>query len=331
MYVKLLSVIVTLVISALIGGVSIHGIGEYGWTVFVVVPIIIGFLPPYLVGMVQEIGKFESFKLSFLTLVFALIGLLLFAIEGLICIAMASPLLVVAILIASYFGYKVNKGKWINPTNSSIGLIVLCVTSMGFDVISESDNLIPVKTKITVNAPIENVWHNVVTFNKIDTPNDWIFKTGIAYPTDATIKGTGVGAVRYCNFTTGSFVEPITTWNEPNLLQFDVIEQPIPMNEFNPFWDIHPPHLDGYFLSRKGQFKLTKLANGSTELEGTTWYKLDILPQQYWKQWSDFVIHRIHQRVLNHIKKEAEGEFSSEVSVSLSRHDSFNLCDIKPK
>lgn len=109
----------------------------------------------------------------------------------------------------------------------------------------------PVTTSIIVEAPVEKVRNNVVTFNKIVSEQDWIFKTGVACPKDATIKGDGVGAIRYCNFTTGSFVEPITTWDEPNLLQFDVVDQPIPMNEFNPFWDIQPPHLDGYFLSKK--------------------------------------------------------------------------------
>ena len=46
------------------------------------------------------------------------------------------------------------------------------------------------------------------------------------------------------------------------------------MNEYNPFWDIHPPHLDGYFVSKKGQFTLNQLADKKTELEGTTWYTL---------------------------------------------------------
>ena len=78
------------------------------------------------------------------------------------------------------------------------------------------------------------------------------------------------------------------------------------MNEMNPFWDIHPKHLDGYFLSKKGQFKLTKINENKTLLEGTTWYTLDITPVIYWKQWSDFIIHRIHHRVLNHIKVQAE-------------------------
>ncbi|NBP97360.1 MAG: hypothetical protein EBU25_05975 [Burkholderiaceae bacterium] len=41
------------------------------------------------------------------------------------------------------------------------------------------------------------------------------------------IVGKGVGSVRHCNFTTGSFVEPITVWDEAKLLKFDVVEHQI--------------------------------------------------------------------------------------------------------
>ena len=304
--IKPISIILTLVISAILGYIEIEMFKEYGWTLFLVIPFLIGFLPPFIMGRQNEISRNESFKLSFTTLGIVLLGLLVFAIEGMICIAMAFPLIGLLTWLGSYLGYKINAGKWINSTNTTIGLFLICVTTMSFDYINKPENLIPVKTTIIVNAPINEVWKNVVTFNKIDEPTDWIFYTGISYPTDATIEGTGVGAIRHCNFTTGSFVEPITTWNEPNLLQFDVVEQPIPMNEFNPFWEIHPPHLDGYFKSYKGQFKLTKIDENRTELEGTTWYKVDITPEIYWKSWSDFIIHRIHKRVLNHIKIETE-------------------------
>ena len=305
-YIKPIAVFSGLILSLFIGWVSIFILGDYGWTVFITVPFLMGFIPPYIVGRTQEIRLKESYKMGFSTLGLVLLALLLFAIEGLICIAMASPILVAFVWLGAYIGYKANAGNWINPTNSALMMILLCGLSMSFDTINETNRLIPVNTKIIVNAPIENVWEHVVTFNKIDSPQDWIFRTGISSPTDATIKGKGIGAVRYCNFTTGSFVEPITTWDEPELLQFDVIEQPIPMNEFNPFWDIHPPHLEGYFVSKKGQFKLKRLSKNKTELEGTTWYKLDILPQAYWRLWSDFVIHKIHKRVLNHIKSSAE-------------------------
>ena len=51
---------------------------------------------------------------------------------------------------------------------------------------------------------------------------------------------------------------------------------------------------------------LTVLPNGATRLEGTTWYRNAIWPSLYWQIWSDYIIHRIHLRVLVHIKNEAE-------------------------
>lgn len=302
---KILAIVSTILIVFIVGGLSIYGLGEYGLVVFLFVPFLIGFLPPYIIGRQAPITKSEAYSLSFLTLGLSCLLMLVFAMEGMICIIMASPILALLTLLGAYTSYKITSSKWNNPTNTTFLLALTAIGLMSFDAIKEAV-LIPVKTQVVVDAPIEAVWENVVTFNTIAEPTDWLFKTGISYPTDATIKGTGVGAIRYCNFTTGSFVEPITTWNEPTLLQFDVAEQPIPMDEFNPFWNIHPPHLDGYFQSQKGQFALTKISANQTSLEGTTWYKVDITPEWYWKTWSDFILHRIHQRVLNHIKKETE-------------------------
>ncbi len=31
-------------------------------------------------------------------------------------------------------------------------------------------------------------------------------------------------------------------------------------------------------------------------------------PVAYWQLWSDYIIHRIHTRVLNHIKRNAEAQ-----------------------
>lgn len=301
-----LAITFTVLIAFTIGFISIEFFDEYGWTVFVLTPVIIGFLPPFIIGRKSKLTLKSSYKFSFLTLGIVTLCLLFFAIEGLICIAMASPFAAILVWLGSYLGYLTTKSNKLNNKNTLSILILTSVGFMSFDTVNNPKDLIPVKTKIIIEAPIQAVWENVVTFNKIEAPSDWIFKTGVAYPTDATIKGHGVGAIRYCNFTTGSFVEPITTWDEPNLLQFDVIKQPAPMDEFNPFWDIHPKHLDGYFKSYKGQFKLKKLAENKTELEGTTWYKVDITPEFYWSAWSDFIIHRIHLRVLNHIKEESE-------------------------
>ncbi len=112
--------------------------------------------------------------------------------------------------------------------------------------------------------------------------------------------------MRHCEFSTGAFVEPIQVWEEPRLLQFSVVDQPAPMQEWTPYREIHPRHLSGYLASERGQFLLTPLASGGTHLEGTTWYRHHMWPADYWQLWSDAIIHRIHLRVLRHIKSLAE-------------------------
>jgi hypothetical protein len=177
---------------------------------------------------------------------------------------------------------------------------------MGFEyAIGPAATVRSVTTSVEINAMPEGVWQNVIAFSTLDKPTELVFKTGIAYPINAIIDGHGIGAVRHCNFTTGSFVEPITVWDEPHLLRFSVDEQPEPMKEISPY-NIHPNHLHGYWVSKQGQFKLTQLPNGHTLLEGTTWYANKIKPDFYWTIWSDYIVHAIHKRVLQHIKKQCE-------------------------
>ncbi|HJP60493.1 MAG TPA: hypothetical protein VJ865_10850, partial [Gemmatimonadaceae bacterium] len=129
----------------------------------------------------------------------------------------------------------------------------------------------------------------------------------IAFPVAATIDGAGVGAVRRCEFSTGAFVEPITVWDEPRRLAFDVISQPPAMRELSPYSKVYAPHLNGFFRSARGEFRLVPTDSG-TRLEGHTWYSVNIHPQSYWRALSEALLHRIHQRVLDQVKREAEAE-----------------------
>lgn len=221
---------------------------------------------------------------------------------------MAIPILLLLVIIGSLIGYVIVKKA---PERSSMTMVLLIFAfpTLSFLEKDHLPSLTSVVTQIEIEADLPTVWKNVIEFSPLEEPTEFIFKTGIAYPLDATIEGSGVGAIRYCNFTTGSFVEPITVWDEPHLLKFDVLEQPEPMKELS-FWDIDAPHLHDYFVSKQGQFKLTKLQNGNTLLEGTTWYYHNIRPKMYWQLWSDAIIHQIHNRVLKHIKKQAEKENS---------------------
>ena len=307
---KWFSIGITVLLSGLLTVWGIYGIGEYGMALFILTPLLIGFAPAVLIGQGQSIKANEAVKNGFITLAIFTAGLLLFAIEGLLCIAMMAPLAAFLTWVGSLIGYALVRKSSDRSSLTMLLLLILLVPSTAYMEKDVEPELVEVTTSIDIDAEPAAVWKNVIEFPELEEPKEWLFKTGIAYPINAHIRGTGVGAIRSCNFTTGSFIEPVTTWEEGKLLEFDVVQQPAPLKEIS-FWDIDAPHLQDYFVSKKGRFKLTALPGGRTRLEGTTWYYHDIRPAFYWQIWSKYIVHKIHERVLEHIRKNAEGQVTS--------------------
>ncbi len=302
----LAGILVSVVFSLVIFLVAVYVFGSYGTTLFLGVPILIGVATTFLYNQpdLQSLGK--SIAVSELALLIACGCLLLFAAEGAICVAMLLPFAVVMTALGGLIGYAMASTTISKPTTFLLPLALIFPTLLGADAFYRSTPLYEVESSIIINAPPEEVWPNVVGFSDLESPPTWYFELGIAYPVRATIEGEGVGAIRRCEFSTGAFVEPITVWDKPNRLAFEVESQPPPMTELSPYQHVHPPHLDGYLRSQRGEFRLVRIPGNRTRLEGSTWYEFEMYPQGYWTLWSDWSIHRIHLRVLEHIKDLSE-------------------------
>jgi hypothetical protein len=227
---------------------------------------------------------------------------------------MAAPIALVLAILGGSLGYRIQANHW-RPRQSQAMLGLILMFMPGFAGteywIGGQAPTFRVQSSIEVDAPPDVVWQKVVAFSEISPPTELLFRSGIAYPIRAEISGTGPGATRHCIFSTGTFVEPIVVWDEPRLLRFSVTENPPPIHELSPYRIVKAPHLHGYFVSHQGQFLLVALPGGRTRIEGTTWYSNALWPASYWRLWSDYVIHRIHLRVLNHIKGEVENTIAS--------------------
>ena len=295
-------------VAALMVGITIYVLHHYGSSLFVATPVLMGVVHAMVLSRLQTGSVSNIIALGQLTLLGSMCFLLLFALEGILCLAMAWPFAAVLMVFGSAVGYLLDKGFRSSPAVQR--WVPLMLTAM-LPLVAWQDSrerlsaLREVATAVEIDAPPAAVWRHVVSFPDLPPPSG-IFATGIACPLRARIDGSGVGAIRYCEFTTGAFVEPITVWDEPHRLAFDVTDQPPPMRELTPF-DIHPPHLNGYLRSRRGEFRLVAIDDGRrTRLEGSTWYELDVHPGMYWRLWSDGLIAAIHRRVLDHIRTLAE-------------------------
>lgn len=325
---KLLSAVASIGLTAIVGFVlalvSTEIFEVYGSGIFLATPVACGIISVWIYNRKgkKEIG--ESISVSFFAGCITLLGFLVVGFEGLICLAMAIPVVLPLFIIGGLVGYAISNaiGKRIVSDITVILLVCFVPLLMGFESKEESShNIRKAVTEVEINAPINMVWNEVIQFSEIPEPKEFLFRIGIAYPTDARIEGSGVGAIRYCNFSTGSFVEPITHWEENVKLGFDVIEQPEPMTEISPHTGIHPPHLDWAIRSVKGQFMLKEKEDGTVVLEGTTWFYTVMEPEPYWSWITEEMVHLIHKRVLNHIKSTVENNANqARVATPLARH-----------
>lgn len=274
---------------------------SYAIGVFAVAPFALGLLADLIT---RPATRRHSLASAFVTLLLGSAFMLLAGFEGVICLAMAAPLAFALAFLGSSVGFALRE-RYLSPTARAAMLtaaLLLAPAGIGAHAVWKPiDPLFEVRSSIEINAQPAQVW-NFVVASEIPEEREWLFHTGLAYPKRSTIDGN----IRRCEFSTGTFVEPITRSEAPRLLEFDVTSSPAPMEELSPYGHIHPPHLDGYLVSRRGRFQLTPLPGNRTLLVGTTWYQHHLQPAEYWRWWSDYVIRRIHSRVLRNIKRLAE-------------------------
>jgi uncharacterized membrane protein YhaH (DUF805 family) len=301
----LLGVAASLGITLVTVGIGIYLKRSYSTGLFLGVPFTIGYISSYIYNRRFPRSVGESIVVAVASVTIAGGALIVFALEGVVCTAMALPLAVAVAWPGAVVGRLVAQ-RAVEP-GTGIGMALLAPL-----IVAAEPRAAPpvheVVTVVEIAAPPAVVWRHVVTFPDLPPPTELVFRTGVASPTRARIVGTGVGATRYCDFTTGSFVEPITAWEENRLLAFDITSQAPPMTEWSPYRDVNPPHLDGYFRATHGEFRLTALPGGRTRLEGRTAYVVDMFPQRYWTLPAGRIVAAIHERVLRHIAALAEEE-----------------------
>jgi hypothetical protein len=294
-------------------GVALAAFGAthaaYGWWLFLGVPLLMGYLA-VLVDTRHRLKSAGQCMVPALTpLAIASVLLLAWKIEGAICLAMAAPLAIPLAMFGGYLAFLTRrKDGRIVVTSCLMGLIPFGVVTAPR---GPQNHEFRVSTQIVVNAPSAVVWNFVYAFPDLAAPRELIFRVGVASPIGSTIAAFGEGAERSCKLSTGILRERVTAWDPPRLLRFDVLSTPPAMKELSPWKDLDPPHLHGFYVSKRGEFRLQPLPGNRTLITGTSWYRHGLEPAQYWRLWSDYVIHHIHRRVLEHVKRLAEDEYAA--------------------
>jgi uncharacterized membrane protein YhaH (DUF805 family) len=286
-------------------GVGIYLRRTYSAGLFLGVPFTVGYISSYIYNRGYDRPPGQSIVIAMASVAIGAGLLILFALEGAVCTVMAMPIALAIAFPGAVLGRIVARRGVHAAMGGGMALVVPLFVGVEPRATPPTHEVV---TVVEIAARPEVVWRHVVMFPELPPPSELLFRAGVAAPVRARIEGSGVGAIRYCDFTTGSFVEPITAWDENRLLAFDITAQAPPMTELSPYRDVNPPHLDGYFRATHGEFRLTPLAGGRTRLEGRTTYVVDMFPQRYWTLPAGRIVAAIHERVLRHIAALAEEE-----------------------
>lgn len=292
----------TLVVLAVL--VSAVTFGSYGWGLFVMTPFLVGLTTAYIANRRDPLPSGQTLPLVLGAVALGGAALLALALEGLMCIVLIAPLAAVVAALGGAIGRAVALAR--HRRRTPLMSVALLPAVFALEAAVPPEAPIATEERIDIAAPPAAVWQALISDRPISSGPGIVGFAGFAYPIRGRLQGSGVGATRLGEFSTGTAVERVTAWQPGRRLAFTVLRQPPAMEEMSPYRRVHAPHVSGYFVTGDTSFDLMPLPGGRTRLTARASHLLRIDPLPYWEPMARWAIRANVTRVLHGIRDEAE-------------------------
>lgn len=279
--------------------------GRYGTGLFVYTPFMVGVTTAYLANAGGDVGLRRTLQVQLVLGVAAAVSFIAVALEGFVCIIMAAPLALPLMLIGATFG-RAMAMRLQRAFTHAVAAPALLVTLLVLEQLSPTQGTFTSTHSIRIDAPPAAVWRAVTRMEPMRKTPTLPFLLGVAYPTGGELLGRHAGALRHGHFSTGTAVERVTSYEPQRELAFEVLSEPPSMVELSFYDTVHAPHVQGYFRTLRGTFRLTELPAATTRLWEQTEHALDLEPLAYWLPMARWMVEQNNARVLRHISRQAE-------------------------
>jgi hypothetical protein len=279
--------------------------GTYGFGMFVIAPLVIGATTAFLANRRGDIGGIRTFEAVVVALGLGSVGLVIGALEGFVCILLASPLALGAAWLGSALGRSAALSRKDSASNTFLSIVFLP------PFVFASEDAFPANTQFATTETIEiaaqphDVWLSIVRMDPIRAPLALPFRLGVAYPLGGDITGEGIGATRKGWFSTGVALERVSEWVPDRKITFLVVSDPPAMHEMSPYAHVNAPHVKGYFRTTFMSFEIVPIGSDRCRLIEHTGHELRLDPVLYWMPFARWIIHANNMRVLTHIRDQA--------------------------
>jgi hypothetical protein len=274
--------------------------GAYGFGIFMASPLVVGLMTAYLANRASDIGAGPSILLALFACLLGGMALVVAALEGVVCILLASPIAGGMSAIGALVGRAV--ARRLHAHRQMLSAVAALPLVFAIEGALPPSTGFTTRQSIIIDAPPEAVWQAITGRERIIERPALPFRLGVAYPLFGEIDGRGVGAIRRGHFSTGTAVERITEWEVNRSLAFAVLSDVPAMRELSPYDHVHAPHVSGYFTTLATRFQLRQLTPEQTELTEDTSHVLRLNPAFYWLPLARMIVAQNNARVLRHVR-----------------------------
>ncbi len=277
----------------------------------IVVPIVMGFISVFLAERESRQPLKLWFFLPWFVVSVALLGTLITAWEGAICVVLLAPLAWILGSLGGLLGGLAARMLKSPRAQTGVLAVVLLLPMMVSPLtqrLLRSEQIQTVHTSIDIQAPADIVWHNIERVPKIqknELTSTWSRRIGFPAPDEATLSYEGVGAIRHATFAGGVlFIEKVDIWQPNQHLAFSIHAETerIP----NTTLDQHVRVGGPYFDVLHGDYEIESLPNGWTRLHLSSRHRVSTDFNWYAHLWTDAIMRDIQNSILEVIKNRCE-------------------------
>jgi hypothetical protein len=267
---------------------SLTGWTSLGMAFFFFLPLAIGISSGLLPDLKQAIfGTLTSLAVFSAFLVFT-------QIEGLICVLMALPILMLAMWIGWAIGRSIRRKRGDLDIKVTVAPLLIFVVANALELFSGSSS-VPnsATTSIILNSSTNEVYNAIIEVDTVDVETNFLQKAGLPTPRKCILTSGEVGGLRICEFEEGEIIETIVKLEPNKYLEMDI-------TECNLDRERHWLDFD------KDIYEIEELDSNSTRITRTTTYSSTLKPRVYWEIMEEMTINSEHDFVFRNLKKEVE-------------------------
>jgi hypothetical protein len=276
----------------------------------VVTPLVTGFasVSTYLqMESPERVRTSRCFTIPAMTLLLQALILLAIKWEGIICVVMIAPIVLVVSLIGAAIALVLAKRRRISSSTTLPVLVLPLLLVLVEAQIPSPFEIRTVNTEILIHAPVQTVWANIASVPRIapeELPGSWVQKIGFPLPVEATLSHPGVGGIRQATFTGNlTFTETVNQWELNKDLRFSIRAntESIPPTTL----DEHLVIGGRFFDVLDGEYSLEPRPDG-VMLHLTSRERLSTHVNPYAGVWTDAVMRAIQRQILVVIRNRCE-------------------------